>query len=124
MAATFSIVSDTQITATVPSGATTGPISVTGPSGASTSAASFTVISSVATVTVKDYLFKPANFQAAQGQVVRWVFKGPSAHTATDSIGLGPGGRPVVRIGLEGGRGDLRVRVQCGWDLPLRFYEL
>ena len=90
MSAAFSIVSDTQITATVPSGASTGPISVTGPGGSSTSTTSFTVNASVATVTVKDYLFKPANLQAAQGQVVRWVFKGPSAHTATDSIGLGP----------------------------------
>ena len=99
LSATFSVVSDTQITATVPSGASTGPISVTGPGGTSTSAASFTVSASVATVTVKDYVFKPANVQAAQGQVVRWVFKGPSAHTATDSIGLGAGGASLFDSG-------------------------
>ena len=97
--ATFSIGSDTRITATVPSGATSGPISVTGPGGTSTSAASFTVSAAVTTVTVKDYSFKPVNLQAAQGQVVRWVFRGPSAHTATESIGLGLGGAPLFESG-------------------------
>jgi C1A family cysteine protease len=42
-AATFSVASDTQITATVPAGATTGPIAVTTPGGSASSAASFTV---------------------------------------------------------------------------------
>ena len=99
LSAAFSIVSDTRITATVPSGASTGPIRVIGPGGTSTSATSFTVSAAVATVTVKDFLFKPAVLQAAQGQVVRWMFKGPSPHTATDSIGLGPGGAPLFDSG-------------------------
>jgi hypothetical protein len=43
-AAAFSISSDTQIVATVPAGATTGPITVTNPAGVVTSASSFTVI--------------------------------------------------------------------------------
>jgi len=43
-AATFSVVSGTRITATVPTGATTGKIAVTTPGGTATSAASFTVI--------------------------------------------------------------------------------
>ena len=99
--ASFSVVSDTEIKATVPSGATTGPITVTGPGGTSTSAASFTVGAPAATaaVTVRDYSFKPANLPAAQGQVVRWTFRGPSAHTATDSIGLGLGGAPLFDSG-------------------------
>ena len=42
-AATFTVVSDTQITSSVPSGASTGPISVTTFSGTATSATSFTV---------------------------------------------------------------------------------
>jgi hypothetical protein len=42
--ASFTIVSPTQITATVPSGATSGPISVTTPNGSATSANSFAVV--------------------------------------------------------------------------------
>ena len=42
-AATFTVVSDTKITTTVPSGATSGPISVTTPSGSGASSTSFTV---------------------------------------------------------------------------------
>jgi subtilisin family serine protease len=43
LAATFAVNSPTQITATVPANATTGPISVTTPAGTATSATSFTV---------------------------------------------------------------------------------
>jgi len=43
-AATFSVNSATKMTATVPSGATTGPIAVTTPGGSAASAASFTVV--------------------------------------------------------------------------------
>jgi Concanavalin A-like lectin/glucanases superfamily/IPT/TIG domain/Fibronectin type III domain/Calcineurin-like phosphoesterase len=42
-AATFSVVSGTQLTATVPAGATSGPIAVTTPTGTGTSPSSFTV---------------------------------------------------------------------------------
>lgn len=44
LATTFTVVSTTSITATVPAGATSGPISVISPFGTGTSAASFTVI--------------------------------------------------------------------------------
>ncbi|TMQ54210.1 MAG: tandem-95 repeat protein [Candidatus Eisenbacteria bacterium] len=47
-ASTFTIDSDTQIQATVPSGAATGPISVSGPGGNGLSAASFVVITAPA----------------------------------------------------------------------------
>ena len=43
VAATFTVESSTQITATVPSGASTGKISVTNPGGTATSSASFTL---------------------------------------------------------------------------------
>ena len=42
-AASFAVNSDTQITATVPSGATTGPISITTPAGTTTSSKSFKI---------------------------------------------------------------------------------
>jgi hypothetical protein len=41
--AAFTVGSDTQITATVPSGATSGPITVSGPNGSATSSSSFSV---------------------------------------------------------------------------------
>jgi hypothetical protein len=48
-AATFTVNSGTQITATVPTGATTGPIAVTTPAGTGTSTASFTVTTQAGT---------------------------------------------------------------------------
>jgi plastocyanin len=62
-------------------------------------------VTAPAKVTVKDYVFKPPNLQAAQDQVVRWMFQGPSAHTATDSIGLGVGGAPLFDSGSKGAGG-------------------
>jgi uncharacterized protein (TIGR03437 family) len=44
VSASFAVSSATQVTATVPGGATTGPISVTTPGGTATSASSFTVV--------------------------------------------------------------------------------
>lgn len=48
-AATFTVNSGTQVTATVPTGATTGPIAVTTPAGTGTSTASFTVTTQAGT---------------------------------------------------------------------------
>lgn len=48
VAATFTIVNDTTITATVPPAATNGPISVTTPGGVGTSSASFTIVATAA----------------------------------------------------------------------------
>ncbi len=61
VSASFTVNSDTQITATVPSGATTGPISVTTGGGAATSADSFTVTpSSGGTITEVQKAFAAA----------------------------------------------------------------
>jgi len=54
-ATTFSVGSDVQITATVPSGATTGPIAVTTSGGTGTSATSFTVTSGVPAPTITSF---------------------------------------------------------------------
>jgi hypothetical protein len=51
-AASFSVVSDSQVTATVPAGATSGPISVTNSAGTGTSASSFTVTTTTAGPTI------------------------------------------------------------------------
>ena len=54
VAATFAVVSDSQLTAAVPAGAASGPVRVTGPGGAGASATSFTVLTPVtAQVTLK-----------------------------------------------------------------------
>lgn len=97
-AESFSVDSDTRITAVVPLGATTGPIGVTGPNGTGTSASSFTV-ATPARITVVDFSFKPKTLQTGLGSVVQWLFQGASTHTATDSIGLGPGGAPLFDSG-------------------------
>ena len=52
VAADFTVDSDAQITATVPTGATTGAITVTSPGGTGTSATSFTVIEAALSLTV------------------------------------------------------------------------
>ena len=51
VAGAFNIDSDIQITATVPNGATSGPITVVNPDGSATSSGTFTVPSSVPTIT-------------------------------------------------------------------------
>ena len=74
-ATSFSVVSDTQVTASVPAGATTGKVAVTTPGGTSTSAASFTVISPTATVTAPSGSF-------AQGTITPVTWTTPSAVTS------------------------------------------
>src|SRR6202007_1587708 len=61
--ASFTVNSATAITATVPSGATTGTISVTPPAGPSSSAASFTVGPSVSPVVLENQQPGSGNWQ-------------------------------------------------------------
>jgi large repetitive protein len=53
--ATFTVSSDSQIAASVPSGATTGPISVTNPSGTAVSATAFTVTQATAAPQISSF---------------------------------------------------------------------
>jgi plastocyanin len=100
--ASFSVDSDTRITAVVPSAATTGQISVIGPGGTGTSATSFTVPIQGPRVNVADFSFKPKALLVDPGSVVQWFFRGPSSHTASDSNGLGPARAPLFDSGPKG----------------------
>ncbi len=80
-ASSFTVNSNTQITATVPSGASTGPISVTTGGGTGTSAANFTVTAAGATLTAS-----PPSVAAGATVTVSW--SGVTSPTTTDWIGL------------------------------------
>ena len=69
VSATFTVNSTTQIVATVPAGATTGPITVTTPSGTATSASNF-VVSGSTPPTVQ---FSSASYIVSEGQVRAWT---------------------------------------------------
>jgi plastocyanin len=53
-------------------------------------------------VTVADFSFKPATLEVDPGSVVQWLFRGPSSHAATDSIGLGAARAPLFDSGPKG----------------------
>ena len=78
-AATFTVTSDTQISATVPAGASTGPITVTTPAGTGTSPSSFTV-----TVGTPSYFSLVASDPALLGY---WRLGETSGTTAGDVVG-------------------------------------
>lgn len=87
-ASVFEVDSDTQVFATVPAGAVTGPVAVAAPGGTGTSASAFT-LASAHLVDVADFAFSPSSTVAGYGELVRWQFAGPSQHTATDASGMG-----------------------------------
>ena len=53
-------------------------------------------------VTVADFSFEPRALLVNPGSVVQWLFRGPSSHTASDSIGLGPTRAPLFDSGPMG----------------------
>ena len=75
VAATFTVESSAQITATVPSGASTGEISVTTPGGTATSSASFTFISTPGLSRWRIALVSAAALATIGGLVVRKIHK-------------------------------------------------
>ena len=83
-ASTYTVNSDTQITATVPSGATSGPISVTTSAGSGTSSSSFTVTATVAKPTI-------TSISPTSGRVGTVVAITGTALTGATSVKFGGG---------------------------------
>jgi Ca2+-binding RTX toxin-like protein len=112
--AVFTIDSDTQITATVPAGATTGTISVTNPEGTATTSTSFTVVTSVSGCTF-DSATATATIVLPGGAATILMLAGVvgvdgvactgATETATDAIVVtGSTGSDDVTLDLRGGQ--------------------
>ena len=82
-ASSFTIVSPTQITATVPYGATSGPVTVTDPAGSSTSTNDFTVLSNTTVSTGSEVLSLPGGVSVTFPSVSAAGFTNAS-ESATD----------------------------------------
>jgi hypothetical protein len=111
--ATFTFNSDTQITATVPSGASTGPISVTTPGGTAQSSTNFTFIPAPtitgftpssggvgASVTITGTAFTGASSVAFNGTSAAFTFNSDSQITATVPSGATSG---LISVTTPGG---------------------
>jgi arylsulfatase A-like enzyme/plastocyanin len=97
--AAFTVVSSTSIDATVPQGATSGPISVTTPSGTATSPTSFTVAAPRIEIRVLDDAFSPTPAVVPQGSRARWSFEGSRTHSVVDASLLGAQETPMFDSG-------------------------
>jgi len=112
VSASFTVTSDTSIQATVPAGATTGPLSVTTPAGTATSASSFTVVSAPAiasftptsgpvgtTVTISGTNFSGATAVAFNGVSASFTVTSDNAIQATVPAGATTGPLSVTTPG-------------------------
>ena len=113
LAATFTVVSDTKITATVPSGALTGSLTVTTPYGSSTSSTSFGVIPAVSSfsptsgkagtiVTISGSAFTGATSVTFNGVAAPFSVSSYSQITATAPAGATTGPIAVTTVGGTG----------------------
>ena len=134
-AATFTVTSDSQISATVPAGASTGPITVTTPAGTGTSPSSFTVTAPPApaitgvspssgavgsTVTVTGSGFTGATAVAFNGTAATFTVTSDSQISATVPAGASTG--PITVTTPAGtGTSPSSFTVTAG---PLSYYSL
>jgi len=113
LAAAFTVVSDTKITATVPSGALTGPVTVTTPDGSTTSSTSFGVIPAVSSfsptsgkagtiVTISGSAFTGASSVSFNGVSAPFSVTSYSQITATVPAGATTGPIAVTTVGGTG----------------------
>ena len=122
LAAAFTVVSDTKITATVPSGALTGPITVTTPDGSTTSSTSFSVIPAVTSfsptsgkagtiVTISGSAFTGASSVSFNGVAAPFSVTSYAQITATVPAGATTGPVAVTTVGGTGvSRSSFSVR--------------
>lgn len=99
--ASFTVISDSQLAATVPPSASSGPITVMTTDGSATSSASFTVGTPIKTVnvTVGDDFYRPKAATTVPGGDVVWTFTGSHPHAVRDAALLGAGSTPLFDSG-------------------------
>jgi autotransporter-associated beta strand protein len=113
----YAVDSDTQITAKVPTGATTGAISVTTPDGTGTSSSSFTVVS-IPPPTIPPVTVSGNNLVVAVPTVVggQYVLQSatnltPAIYWRNEATNAGTGANVIFNVPIEAGKPQKFVRV-------------
>jgi IPT/TIG domain-containing protein len=127
-ATTFSVDSDTQITATVPLGSTTGPISVSGPGGSGSSATNFTVKAKVVGTTSLT-----ENEPAASVSYLAWA-QNSAAHPNHLDVYAEPWGGSKIKVnaphtsgengGIDGKKLVYQQYTPSGAVSDIKFFDL